>query len=107
MSQPKLHSFLEISLGTAVKFAASMAIGAVVYKMDRYVDGVHGGSKLFEVTLLFTLSSLIIGYAIRRVFNWWHHRKDASYQQELDEGQTAPVTGYRAQLLGRMRKEYK
>jgi len=71
MSQPKLHSFVEawvdVLIGFGVSFAANMLI------LPRFGYNVSVNHAL-GIGLLFTVVSVVRGYAVRRLFNRMYRR---------------------------------
>jgi len=65
--QTKTMSVVEIFLGTSFKFACAMAmwhfIAGPLFDLEITIG------KNFLLTGLFTINSMVIGYAVRRFFN--------------------------------------
>lgn len=74
MSQSRLASLLETCTSIAIGFAVSVVITAVV--MPIYGHAVSFADNL-QITAIFTVASIIRGYYVRRLFNWWHSRAGA------------------------------
>lgn len=72
MSQTRLHSFLETCASIAIGFVVSVIITAVV--MPAYGHRVTFGDNI-QITAIFTVASVLRGYAVRRFFNHLHMRK--------------------------------
>lgn len=71
--QGKLGSFLEASSNVLSGFLISWLMWQfVVAPIWGYDTGVADATG---ITLLFTVSSLIRSYTLRRLFNWWQERK--------------------------------
>lgn len=71
MSQSRLHSFIEAWTGTAIGFVISMALCFIVYPLFGHSFTV---AQNFWITVIFTIASVIRGYAVRRMFNRMHRR---------------------------------
>lgn len=71
MSQSRLSSFLEATLGTAIGFVISVALTAVV--LPAYGHNVSLSQNL-QITFIFTVASIVRSYALRRWFNTYIHR---------------------------------
>lgn len=66
MSQSRRSSLAESLISVAIGFCVSVAITAIV--MPAYGHDVTFGQNL-QITLIFTVASIVRGYAIRRFFN--------------------------------------
>jgi membrane protein implicated in regulation of membrane protease activity len=71
MSQSRLSSFLEATLGTAIGFVISVALTAVV--LPAYGHNVTLSQNL-QITFIFTVASIVRSYVLRRWFNAYIHR---------------------------------
>ncbi len=69
--QTRLMSLIETCLSTAIGFAVSFGLGAVVYPLLGWA--VTPGQNAI-VVLIFTVASILRGYCVRRLFNWVHGR---------------------------------
>jgi uncharacterized membrane-anchored protein len=69
VSQSRLHSTVEALTGTAVGFIVSVILGMIVYPL--YGHAFSLGDNI-QITMIFTVASVLRGYAVRRVFNRWH-----------------------------------
>ena len=69
--QSRLHSLLETLASIAIGFVVSLGITAVV--LPAYGHQVTWGDNV-QITTVFTLSSIVRGYAVRRVFVWMGRR---------------------------------
>lgn len=70
--QKKRYSFLESCISTCFGFIVALCIQLMVFPLyGIYVD-LHIN---VEITLIFTMVSVIRGYIIRRVFNYLHFKK--------------------------------
>lgn len=67
--QTRLHSFLEALAATAIGFIVSMGISLVVYPLFGHAFTL---AQNFWITAIFTISSILRGYAVRRLFNRLH-----------------------------------
>lgn len=65
--QSRLHSLLETLASIAIGFVVSLGITAVV--LPAYGLPVSWGDNV-QITAIFTVASIIRGYAVRRVFVW-------------------------------------
>ena len=71
MKQTKLQSLIETCASTAIGFGiAYVASYTVLPLFGHHVT--HGQN--FWITCIFTVISLVRGWFVRRLFNWWHHR---------------------------------
>lgn len=69
MSQKKLHSFAEACTSTTIGFWLSYGAGFIVYPL---LFGVtFSPAQLGGITAIFTVISILRGYVVRRVFNWF------------------------------------
>lgn len=66
MNQSKLSSFVETCISTAIGFAVSYFITLVVLPLYGF-EVTH--SQTFQMTMIFTVASIIRGYVVRRFFN--------------------------------------
>lgn len=71
MSQTKLQSFIEQVVSTFVGLGVALATQLVVFPW--FGINIPLSHNLLIVAL-FTAVSVVRGYAVRRLFNWWHHR---------------------------------
>jgi hypothetical protein len=71
MTQTRIMSLIETLASIAIGFAVSVIITAIV--MPAYGHAVTLQDNI-EITAIFTVLSLVRGYAVRRVFNWWGQR---------------------------------
>lgn len=74
--QTKLESFIEVNATTAVKFVASVLIQQFIINPLFHLNKPF--SSNFAIVVIFTISSIVIGYALRRYFNWRHTQKVTS-----------------------------
>ena len=65
--QSRLHSLLETLSSIAIGFLVSLGITSVV--LPAYGLPVTWGQNL-EITAIFTVASIVRGYAVRRLFVW-------------------------------------
>lgn len=66
MSQSKLSSLAETCISIAIGFIISMIVTAVVFPLYGYPVS---GAQNFQITCIFTVTSLVRGYFVRRWFN--------------------------------------
>ncbi len=72
MRQSKLNSLSEQFVQASVKFGTAMLCW---YFIAGPLMGVYFTfSENFRVTLIFMVNSIVVGYFIRRGFDWWHHK---------------------------------
>jgi heme/copper-type cytochrome/quinol oxidase subunit 4 len=74
MTQSKLSSVLETCVSIAIGFVMSVALTAIV--LPAYGHQVTMEHNV-QITCLFTVASVVRGYAVRRAFNWWQMRGEA------------------------------
>jgi hypothetical protein len=67
--QSKIQSIVEVICGLCIGFTVSVLAGRIIYPM--YGMPVTWGSNA-AITLWFTGISLVRGYVVRRLFNWWN-----------------------------------
>ena len=72
MKQTKFQSLLETCISTAVGFSIALATQLALNELYG-VAMSHDVSVAY--TVWFTVVSVLRGYAVRRAFNWWHHRQ--------------------------------
>lgn len=71
MTQSRRHSLLESLTNTAVGFLISLMTWIIV----AYAYGIKmTWATNLSITAIFTAVSIVRGYCLRRVFNWWSHR---------------------------------
>lgn len=89
--QTKKMSFIETLTNTGLGFIISLLTTQVV--LPQYKCSVTF-SATFEITLIFTLVSIVRGYAVRRFFNWCNSWQTnwAKQQERLKERLRKPVT---------------
>jgi hypothetical protein len=69
--QTKKMSMFEAILSTAIGFAVSLILVNVVLPLYGFdVSPVHS----VEITIIFTVASILRGYGVRRLFNYIHHK---------------------------------
>lgn len=66
MGQSRKHSVTEAAASTIAGFAISLVLTYYVLPLWGFIPSAK---QALEITIVFTLASLIRGYAIRRVFN--------------------------------------
>ena len=71
VDQSRLHSLLETLASIAIGFCVSLCITAVV--LPAYGHSVTFRHNL-EITAIFTVASILRGYAVRRAFVWMGRR---------------------------------
>jgi len=70
-TQTRLASLIEATANTAIGFAVSMALGAIVYPLFGHR---FDAAELTGITAVFTVASIARGYVVRRWFNASLHR---------------------------------
>lgn len=71
MTQSRRHSLLESLTNTAVGFLISLMTWIIV----AYAYGIKmTWAKNLSITGIFTVVSIVRGYCLRRIFNWWSGR---------------------------------
>lgn len=71
MSQSRKMSFLEQCISVGIGFGIALGIQAAL--MPALGIPTTTGQDLIVVAV-FTVASVVRGYFVRRLFNWWHHR---------------------------------
>lgn len=66
MQQSKLSSLAEACINTAIGFAINLALAPIVYPLFGHAFTL---SQNIGLTLVFTVVSVLRGYAVRRWFN--------------------------------------
>lgn len=69
--QSRLQSLIEAWVGTAIGFALSLCLSAVVFPMFGHAFTL---AQNFWITSIFTVASIARSYAVRRMFNARLHR---------------------------------
>jgi hypothetical protein len=82
MTQTRLSSLVEAVFNVAVGFVVSVLITSVV--LPAYGHAVTWGDNL-QITAIFTVSSIVRSYVLRRLFNSRIH----SAAQSISQGQTS------------------
>jgi hypothetical protein len=72
MTQSRRHSAIETVCGVAAGFALSLAASPIVYPLFGHTFTF---TQNVGITIVFTVLSLVRGYAVRRAGNWWQQRK--------------------------------
>ncbi len=68
--QSQKHSVVEAVVNTAVGFAISWAVWVFIVAPLFDIPYHHGQG--FAITCIFTVTSLLRSYVLRRIFNRWH-----------------------------------
>lgn len=76
--QSKTHSLIESIANTVSGFLISVLIGEISYA---YYGIPVSTAQNLELTLIFTVASIIRSYAFRRLFNRW--QTNSARRQEL------------------------
>lgn len=66
--QKKHHSFYEAVISTAVGFCVTLLVQTIIFPLYHIHTTTH---ENLQITGVFTGVSVIRGYVLRRVFNWW------------------------------------
>lgn len=69
MNQSRLHSLIETVTGTLIGFVMSLCLAALVFPAFGHAFTL---SQNFWITVIFTVASIVRGYAVRRLFNRGH-----------------------------------
>lgn len=69
--QTRLHSLLEAALSTLIGFVTSLLANLIVLPLFGFAVTL---GDAFWIGVAFTLMSVARSYAVRRLFNWMHHR---------------------------------
>ena len=69
--QSRRMSFGEVCFSTGVGFAVNFVLQLLLYPRFDFHPGL-GGNVL--ISLIFTAASVMRGWCVRRLFNWWDHR---------------------------------
>lgn len=65
--QARKHSLIEAIAGTAIGFAVSVILTALIFPGMGIIENVR-------ITLIFTAASIVRSYYVRRFFNWLNMR---------------------------------
>ena len=65
--QTKKQSFIEANISTVIGFMVSYMLSYTVLPLYG-VEQSHSVS--FQITLIYTIASVLRGYYVRRLFNW-------------------------------------
>ncbi len=69
MSQAKRHSLLEACISTAIGFVVAFVSNYVIMRAFGFTLTL---GQNFWITVFFTVVSVIRGYYVRRMFNYFH-----------------------------------
>ena len=72
MSQSRLGSLIEATVNVAIGFCISVAVGRYAYPAFGYEVTLSHNAAL---TVVFTVTSMVRSYYLRRFFNWLNTRK--------------------------------
>lgn len=75
--QSRRHSFYETCASTAIGFCVALVTQLTVYPLFGMKVAMHTNLAL---TSIFTVVSIVRGYAVRRLFNWWGSRQTSTRQ---------------------------
>lgn len=70
MKQTRVESLIEVLVGTAFGFVLSILISIFVYPAFGHAFSL---SQNAGITSIFTIASILRGYAVRRFFNQYFH----------------------------------
>jgi hypothetical protein len=70
--QSRFQSFIESTLNVLSGFFISLYIQILIFP---YYNIHLSISTQAQITIIFTVASVIRGYVWRRAFNWWQQRK--------------------------------
>ena len=69
IGQPRTYSFIEAVVNTSVGFLINLGGQMVLYPLI----GIHITlATNLIMSIFFTVISVVLGYTLRRAFNWWH-----------------------------------
>lgn len=71
IGQSHIHSILESIVNVLIGFTVALVSQLVIFAFYGIKLNIQTN---VEITLWFTLVSIIRSYYIRRLFNWWHLR---------------------------------
>jgi hypothetical protein len=71
MGQTKIQSAVETAVGLAIGFSVAWTIQVLLFPLYD-IEISHGQHA--QITLVFTIASVIRSYYVRRLFNWYHTR---------------------------------
>lgn len=71
MSQSRRWSAVEAVTNVAVGYALAIIVQAYLFPI---FDFHASTGQHMAIAAVFTVVSLARSYAVRRTFNWWHHR---------------------------------
>jgi len=69
--QSRKMSFLEVCVSTAIGLAVAIATQVIIFPWFGIAVELH---QNFLIAGIFTVVSIVRGYWVRRLFNWWHVR---------------------------------
>lgn len=69
MTQTRKQSLFETVTSTAIGYLVALATQIVVFPLYGLPVEMHQNA---QIALIFTAVSLVRGYFVRRMFNWWH-----------------------------------
>ena len=71
IGQSRRASLVEAATNIAVGFGVALATQYAAFPLF----DIHIGARdHISITIIFTVVSLVRGYFLRRLFNWWHLR---------------------------------
>ena len=65
--QTKKQSFIEVNISTVIGFMVSYMLSYTVLPL---YGTEQSHSVSFQITLIYTIASVLRGYYVRRLFNW-------------------------------------
>ena len=71
MTQTRTMSAIETAVNIGIGLIVSLTSQLVIFKLYAIHIAFH---QNVEITLYFTIISILRSYGIRRAFNWWGHR---------------------------------
>lgn len=71
MRQTRKQSLIEQCVSTAVGYVVALLTQMTVFPLFGLEVALH---ENLVIGLIFTGVSILRGYAVRRFFNYWHHR---------------------------------
>ena len=77
--QTKKQSFIEVNISTVIGFMVSYMLSYTVLPL---YGTEQSHSVSFQITLIYTIASVLRGYYVRRLFNWIDFKRIANTRGE-------------------------
>lgn len=71
MRQTRLQSWIEACVGTLIGLVVAVLANWTILPLFGFPAN---WSQSFWIAVIFTAISVVRSYAVRRLFNWYHHR---------------------------------